>query len=186
LLRSLGVVCLLLFSARAAQAGPEPRTALWALASTPFRVGGDLIGAGGLVTASAVGLVGDGLSLIDANRFTEPFLFGLVSGSVRRVGLGISQLSTGALEGLRAEDIERLPEPRAAYLENAPGVGRVDTGLIGLGSLRLGIEDLLAGPALFVLHGTGANGAAGAVEGFTRDERIRVLGPRVGEGPAPQ
>jgi hypothetical protein len=174
-------LCFLLLAAREAQAGPEPRAALWALASTPFRVGGDVIGAGGLVTASAVGLVGDGLSFVDANPLTEHFLFGLLSGSVRRAALGISQLSTGALEGLRAEDVERLPEPAEAYLANAPGAGRLDTALTGLGTLRLGLEDLCAGPVLFALHGVGASGAAAQVESFTRNERIRVLGPRVRE-----
>jgi len=160
-----------------AHAWPDVGGALRALVATPFRVTGDAVGAVGLVTAAAVGTVGDGMALVDANRFTEPFLFGLLSGTVRRVGLGISQAATGALEGLRAEDVERLPEPREAYLDNAFGVGRLDTALTGLGTLRLGVEDLLAGPAVFALRGVGATDAARAVEGFGRDERIRVLGP---------
>ena len=96
---------------------------------------------------------------------------------MRRVGLALSQGSTGLLEGLRAEDVERLPEPSAAYLSNAPGVGRLDTLLTGLGSLRLAVEDALGGPALVLLRGSGASGAASLISGWLRDERTRVLGP---------
>lgn len=100
---------------------------------------------------------------------------------MRRVALALSQGSTGLLEGLRAEDVERLPEPSVAYLENAPGAGRLDTLLIGLGSLRLALEDALGGPALVLLRISGANGSAEQVSGWMRRERIRVLGPLVDE-----
>jgi hypothetical protein len=180
----LGLALSLLALASSARAAPEPRAAVHALVTTPFRVSGDAVGAVGLAGAAALGLVGDGVSLVDANRFTEPVLFGALSRLVRTAALGLSQGSTGALEGLRAEDVERLPEPRAAYLENAPGVGRVDTLLTAVGSLELALEDLFAGPAVAVLHGVGANGPARAVAGFARDERIRVLGPLVRESDA--
>ena len=62
-------------------------------------------------------------------------------------------------------------------LANAPGAGRLDTLLTGLGSLRLALEDALAGPALLLLRASGARGAAERVELWQRDERIRVLGP---------
>jgi hypothetical protein len=114
---------LLLLAGRAA-AGPDPEGAVRALVATPFDVTGDAFGALGLVGASTLGLCGDGLSFLDANPVTKPILFGVMSGAVRRVALGLSQGSTGFLEGLRAEDVQRLPEPDAAYLENAPGVGR--------------------------------------------------------------
>ncbi len=81
------------------------------------------------------------------------------------------------MEGLRAEDIERLPEPSVAYLQNAPGAGRLDTFLTGLGSLRLALEDALAGPPLVLLRAVGARAAAEHVADWQRDERIRVLGP---------
>jgi len=96
---------------------------------------------------------------------------------VRRVALALSQGSTGLMEGLRAEDIERLPEPHVAYLENAPTAGRLDTLLTGLGSLRLAVEDALGGPALVLLRAGGAEGAAETVSSWQRDERVRVLGP---------
>ena len=182
MLRS-GLALLLLAVAAPAHAGPDIGGALRALVATPLRVTGDAVGAGGLVGAAALGLCGDGLSLIDANRFTQPILFGVASGAVRRVSLGVSQGATGVLEGLRAEDIERLPEAREAYLDNAPGVGRLDTALTGLGALVLGVEDAVAGPALFALRAIGASSAADSVARFTRDERIRTLGPLVREPP---
>jgi len=100
---------------------------------------------------------------------------------VRRVALALSQGSTGLMEGLRAEDVERLPEPSVAYLENAPGAGRLDTLLTGLASLRLALEDAVGGPTLVVLRIAGANQSASLVSGWLRDERIRVLGPLVRE-----
>lgn len=148
-----------------------------ALVSTPFRVAGDLVGVSGLTAASIIGSSGDGLALLDANPLTRPVLRGIPSFCVRRVALAISQGSTGLMEGLRAEDIERLPEPDAAYLSNAPGAGRLDTLLTGLGSLRLVFEDALGGPALVVLRASGAREAAESVSLWLRDERIRVLGP---------
>ena len=180
-MRKLALAAGVLGFALQAHAGPDPGGALRALGATPLRVGGDLIAAAGLVAASSVGLVGDGLSLLDANRITRPVLSGFASGIVRQAALGLSQGATGALEGLRAEDIERLPEPREAYLDNAPGAGRLDTVLTGLGSLQLALEDALTGPALAVLRAAGAKGPASAVSGWSRDERIRVLGPLVRE-----
>lgn len=171
----------LLGVAAPAHAGPDVGGALRALLATPLRVSGDVVGAGGLVGAAALGLCGDGLALVDANQFTEPILFGVASTPVRWLALGVSQGSTGVLEGLRAEDVERLPEAREAYLENAPGVGRLDTALTGLGALRLGVEDAFAGPALFALRAVGAGAAASRVSRFARDERIRTLGPLVRE-----
>ncbi len=172
---------LLLSLSRSAHAGPDLAGAAAALVSTPFRVTGDLVAVAGLSAASVVGLLGDGISLLDSNRFTVPLLRGIPSGGVRRGALALSQGSTGLLEGLRAEDIERLPEPSAAYLENAPGAGRLDTLLTGLGSLRLVFEDALGGPAVVVLRASGARETAKCVESWQRDDRIRVLGPLVNE-----
>lgn len=176
-MRRVALAALLLGIARPAVAAPDPVGAARALVTAPLRVAGDAIGASGLVGASALGLCGDGLALADANRWTQPILGGIASGALRRLALGLSQGATGALEGLRAEDVERLPEPREAYLENAPGAGRLDTALTGLGALRLAAEDAVAGPILFALRGAGARSAAERVAGWTRDERIRVLGP---------
>jgi hypothetical protein len=172
---------LVLAAAARAHAAPDPGAALHALLATPLRVTGDAVGAGGLAGAAALGLVGDGISLVDANRWTEPILFGALSTPVKWLALGVSQGSTGFLEGLRAEDVERLPEAREAYLGNEPGIGRIDTALTALGALRLALEDVVTGPARFALHAVGANDAARRVSDFARDERIRALGPLVQE-----
>ena len=180
----LGCALLVLGSAQRAAAAPDPGGAVRALGATPFRVSGDALGGVGLVGAATLGLCGDGLSLLDANPLTKPVLFGALRGLVKRAALGLSQGATGALEGLRAEDVERLPEPREAYLDNAPGAGRLDTVLTGLGSLQLGLEDAFTGPTIAVLRAVGAREPAGAVSGWSRDERIRILGPLVREPPA--
>ncbi|HXZ84602.1 MAG TPA: hypothetical protein VEI82_03840, partial [Myxococcota bacterium] len=62
-MRKLALAAWVLGFALQAHAGPDPGGALRALGATPLRVGGDLIAAAGLVAASSVGLVGDGLSL---------------------------------------------------------------------------------------------------------------------------
>ena len=176
-MRGLWLALVWLTVAFPAHAGSDPKGAVRALLATPFRVTGDVVAAGGLVTASVVGLLGDGVSIAD-----DPWLLGVLSFPAKRMALGVSQLSTGALEGLRAEDVERLPEAREAYIGNAPGAGRLDTLLTGLGAIRLGLEDLVTGPALFGLR---MFGASGAVDEFVRDERIRVLGPLVRETEPP-
>jgi len=173
----IAIAVALWLAAGGAAAGPRPGRALEALVLTPFRVAGDAVGAVGLAGAAVIGLAGDGVSLVDANPLTRPVLRGVASRSVRRIALALSQGSTGVLEGLRGEDVERLPEPVAAYLENAPGVGRLDTFATGLGALRLGVEDALGGPAQALLRLVGANGTAEGVADWQRDERIRVLGP---------
>jgi hypothetical protein len=156
----------------AARAGPDPAGAVRALVATPFRVAGDAVGAGSLLGASLLGTFGDAVSLAD-----DPYGLALLSGPVKRLALGVSQGGTGFLEGLRAEDIERLPEPRAAYLGNAPFLGRLDTAWTGLGVIRLSLEDTLTGPALFALRLAGASGAADSVSAFVRNEQLAVLGP---------
>ena len=173
----IAVAAALWLGAGSAAAGPDPGGALEAIALTPFRVAGDAVGALGLTGAALVGLAGDGVSLLDANPLTRPVLRGIASGGVRRVAWALSAGSTGVMEGLRGEDVERLPEARAAYLENAPGVGRFDTFVTALGSLRLAFDDALGGPTQGVLRLVGARSAADRVAGWQRDERIQVLGP---------
>jgi hypothetical protein len=183
---SRALCCALTLGSGVARAGPDAAGAVRALGATPFRVGGAAVGGSALLGAAALGTLGDALSLADANRWTSPILFGVGSGAVKRVALGLSQGGTGFLEGLRAEDVERLPEARAAYLGNAPFLGRLDTAWTGLGSLRLGAEDTFAGPALCLLRAVGARGPASSLAGFVRDERLRVLGPLVREQAQPE
>ncbi len=177
---SLAAVCLagaLLLGAPRAVAGPDPAGATVALLRSPLDVAGDLFGAVGLWTASVVGLAGDGVALVDANRLTRPLLRGFASRTVHAVAWGISAGGTGALEILRHEDLERLPQTRAAYLDAAPGVGRLDTALGGFSALGLAWRDAFTGPAVGVLRATGAGEWADDVQVYRREARIRALGP---------
>jgi hypothetical protein len=151
--------------------------ALAALVGTPLRVAGDAAGGAGLVSAAALGLGADAISLIDDNRVSRVALRGLASGLVDRIALGVSWAGTGALEGLRAEDIERLPEPMATYLEAAPGLGRLDTFLSGIMAFGLLARDAVLGPAAFALYATGFNAQAERIETRLDDARTRALGP---------
>jgi hypothetical protein len=152
-----------------AAAGADAEAAARALLRTPLDVCGDAAAAVGLTVAPLVALAGDAVSLVDPT--------GLASGTLHRAALAASWTGTGALEGLRATDVERLPEARAAYLVAAPGVGRLDTFLDGVGALGLAVRDLLRGPALFALHGLGARESAAALERARSEDLAATLGP---------
>ncbi len=158
-------------------AGPDPLGAAGSLVRGPLRVAGDVTGGVGLCLASGVALVSDGVSFIDSNRVTRPLLHGAVSRGGYYAALGISHASTGLLELLRGEDIERLPEHRATYLAAAPGYGRWTTFATGLSALKLGVGDGLATLPLVVLHAVGAEGWATRLEQNREEARTRALGP---------
>ena len=160
-----------------ADAAPDPVGAVRALVGGTFAAAGDLIGGAGLVMASGLGTAGDLLGLVDHNPVTRHVLFGVASRPAQALALGVSNGTTGLLEGLRGEDIERLPEPATAYLDTAPTAGRVDTLLTGLGALALAPGDLLAAPALFVLRAVGAAQPAARIERQRADARSAALGP---------
>jgi len=161
----------------AAAGWPDPPGALAAAVDMPLRAVGSAIGGVGLVGASLVALAGDAVAVIDANRWTEPWLRGTASGVVHRGALLVSSASTSALEALRGEDIERLPEAHAAYLSAAPGVGRLDTALTGGAALRLAAGDLLSWPPLVVLRLVGAEQTADRLAASRHDARVATLGP---------
>ena len=160
-----------------ASAGPEPGHALDALVAGPARAVGDAVAGVGWVAAAGTAAAGDLLSLADAQRWTRPLLRGLGSNAAHRLALGISWTATGFLEGLRAEDIERLPEAPATYLSAAPGVGRLHILLEGLRALGLSLSDALSTPALVGLYLAGLGGPAGRLAQRQRDARTRGLGP---------
>lgn len=163
--------------ARPAHAAADPVGAVRALVGGTFSAAGDLIGGAGLVLASGLGTLGDLLGLVDHNPLTRHVLFGVASRPTQALALGVSNGTTGLLEGLRGEDVERLPEPPAAYLDTAPTAGRVDTLLTGLGALALAPGDLLAAPALFALRAVGAGQTADRLERSRADARTSALGP---------
>jgi hypothetical protein len=162
-------------SARAA--APDPVGALVDLARAPLTVSGDAIGGVGLCAAAAIATAGDAVALVDANRFTRPLLRGLASGFVQRAALVVSWTSTGALEALRGEDIERLPESSATYLEAAPFTGRLDTLTDGLAAGRLAIGDLLHAPLGVGARLVGARASADRLAVRRAEARTNALGP---------
>ncbi len=170
-------LCLSLSAPAPSDARPDPTGAVAALLDGPFDVAGDLIGGAGLVVASGLGMAGDVLALIDRNRVTRHLLFGVLSRPTHALALGVSNGSSALLEGLRREDIERLPEPASAYLDSAPTAGRLDTLLSGLGSLGLAPGDLLAAPAIFGLRAVGAREPASGIARRRQEARTRALGP---------
>jgi hypothetical protein len=173
----LALVVLLAILPARGQAGPDPLGAAGALADGASRTAGDWIGGAGLIGAAGLALVGDGIALLDHNRLTRPLLRGAVSAATRRVALGVSWSTTGILEALRAEDIERLPEAPETYRSAAPFVGRLDTALSGAAALGLGVGDLCSAPVLSVLRLVGAEELAGALARRRTNARIDALGP---------
>lgn len=174
---ALTLVWLAALAPAGARAAPDPLGATAALARAPLVVAGDLCGAVGLASAATIALAGDALALVDDNPLTRPLLRGTASGVVYRLALATSWIGTGALEGLRGEDIERLPEAPATYLEAAPGVGRIDTLLDASGAARLAVGDLTSAPLLALLRAVGATGAAERLAQSRKEARVSALGP---------
>ncbi len=163
--------------ATASAAWPDPVGALVDLSRAPLVVTGDAVGAVGLCAAAGIATAGDAIALVDANRFTRPLLRGIASGLVHRAALAVSWTSTGALEALRGEDIERLPEAPATYLEAAPGTGRLATFLDGLAAGRLALGDLLHAPLSVGARLVGARASADRLAVRRAEARTNALGP---------
>lgn len=178
-----GALALALLAAPPAKAAPDPLGALGALVEGGFAALGDLIGGSGLLTAALLGTAGDLIGLVDHNPVTRHVLFGIASRPTQALALGVSNGATGLLEGLRAEDIERLPQPAQAYLDTAPTAGRFDTALSGVGAIFLAPGDLIAAPLRAGLLLVGAGGTAAAVERSRTEARIRRLGPEPAADP---
>jgi hypothetical protein len=133
-----------------ARAASDVDGAVDALVSWAPDVFGDAFGAVGLVFAGVTGLARDGVGLVDDNDYTRVLLRGIFSKSLGRLGLGVSQMSSGAMEGLRAEDFTGLPEASKGYLAAGTVQGRVDTVSKGLGAAGLAVVDVIANPVLFL------------------------------------
>jgi hypothetical protein len=160
-----------------ASGAPDIDGAIDALVSGPLRTAGDAVGGVGLIAAAGCAGGGDLISLIDANRLTRPLLRGAVSQAVRRLAMAVSWTATGALEGIRNQDIERLPEAEATYLSAAPGMGRIDTFIGGIRALGLALSDGLSTPPQVTLRLLGANELAGRLTRRQENARIDALGP---------
>lgn len=158
-------------------AAPDLLGAGEALLATPFQVTGTLLGGVSLIGAALIGTAGDTVSLLDRNRVTEPVLGGIASGSIHTIAWGLQWGGTRSMELLRREDIERLPEPLAAYWDTARYAGRFDSAASGFRALGLAVNDLVAGPSLAVLRASGARGTSERLASWRRDTRIVALGP---------
>lgn len=134
----------------AAKGASDIDGAVDALISTPLDVFGDAAGALGLVASAGFGVLGDVAAVVDDNEYTRVLLRGIFSTTIHRVALGTSQMFTGGMEGLRAEDFTAFPESPGDYLDRAPVQTRIDTASTGLGALGLGVVDLMANPGLFL------------------------------------
>jgi len=156
---------------------PDPGGALQAAVQAPLRTLGDWIGGVGMLAATGLALSADLIHTLDHNRWTAPWLHGVASGALVRIAWGVSASSGAALELLRWEDIERLPEARATYLRAAPFVGRLDTALSGAAALRLGCGDAAFGVPIAVLRLAGLRGAADHLAQGRIEARIVALGP---------
>ncbi len=169
---------------QATQAAPDVDGALESLIGGPLRAAGSVVGGAGMIASAGIGLAGDVVSLVDRNPITRPILHGAVSRALQRVALGLSWTTSGLMEGLRAVNIERLPEGSAAYLLAGPGVGRLDTTLGGLGALRLGISDVVTTLPLALLRVSGVQALAKRLLQRQVDLQVQTLGPTPLAGPA--
>ena len=169
---------------QATQAAPDVAGTLDSLIGGPLRAVGSVVGGTGMIASAGIGLAGDVASLVDRNPITRPILRGAVSRALQRVALGLSWTTSGLMEGLRAVNIERLPEASAAYLLAGPGVGRLDTTLGGLSALRLGISDAVTTIPLALLRVSGVQGLTKRLLQRQVDLQVQTLGPTPLAGPA--
>ena len=169
---------------QATQAAPDVDGTLDSLIGGPLRAVGSVVGGTGMIASAGIGLAGDVASLVDRNPITRPILRGAVSRALQRVALGLSWTTSGLMEGLRAVNIERLPEASATYLMARPGVGRLDTVLGGLGALRLGISDAVTTIPLALLRVSGVQGLTKRLLQRQVDLQVQTLGPTPLAGPA--
>ena len=151
--------------------------AIDAFFDTGFNTFGDLAGSTGLIFGGLTGLLGDGVSMVDDNKY----LRGILSTPIRRFGLSISNTFTGMLEGLRSEDLKRYPEAPAVYLEAQESSVRIDSVMDGIGGIYVGISDLTGNPLLVILRAAGATERSDAISDWQMKVRDRYFGPMAGK-----
>jgi len=175
---AIPLLAVTLTAAQPAAAGaPDVKGAAIALVRTPLRVAGDLGGGLTQLAATGVALLGDVVSLVDANRVTKPLLHAGASRTVQATAFAVAWTGSQTLQLLRWEDVERLPEPPAAFIDSARTAGRLDSTLAGLATLTLGLRDALLGTSEVLLRTSGANDAADRVAQHLYEARVRTLGP---------
>ena len=160
-----------------AKAGPDIDGAVDALISWPMITLGDVAGSAGLITASVTGTLGDLVAFVDDNKYSRVVLRGLFSTSIYRLSLGVSQTFTGAMEGMRAQDFERYPEPISAYMDTKDPTERLDALSAGVGGIYVAITDAVGLPLLVLTRGAGVQGATDGIESWQKKVREGYLGP---------
>ena len=159
-----------------AKSGPDIDGAVDSLIAIPFDATGDLFGGAGLLISAVAGCTGDIVAVFDNNEYSHVLLRGLLSTPIRRLALGISQESTGVLEGFRNDDFQKFPESAGSYL-NPDGVeGRFQTLGAGLGAAALSIVDTLGNTGQFLLRAVGAGSQADSIAQQQTDARTNWVG----------
>ncbi len=180
-----GVVALSLgFAGSSSAAAPDTSGAVDPLVSTSFAPAGDAVGGVGLIGASVVGGVGDLVALVDDNRYSTYVTNGVVSRHIDRASLGLSNMSTGLLEGFRGEDRASVPERPVTYTGAPDSIeSRVNTRAItfarGIGALiPLTAADAVGNPLLILARLSPTKQPAHSIESWKASLADFVLGPR--------
>ncbi len=158
------------------EAAPDIDGAVDALISLPYNFFGNAIGAAGLIFASVGGLTGDIVAIVDNNEYSSILLRGLLSTPIKRLSLGLSQLSTGAMEGMRDDDFADFPQPSSAYTGSEGMMKHGSTFVTGLGAAVLIVTDGVLNVGLFLTRAVGANDLAGDLAGWQDDVRDDCVG----------
>ncbi len=148
------------------EAAPDIDGAVDALISLPYNFFGNAFGAAGLMVASVGGLSGDIVAIVDNNEYSSILLRGLLSTPIKRLSLGLSQLSTGAMEGMRDDDFADFPQASSTYTGSDGWMKHLSTFGSGLGATGLVVTDALSDTCLFLTRLVGANGVAGDLAGW--------------------
>ena len=175
-LAALAIAGLLALAPARASAAPDPIGAVREAVSLPLRVAGDAIGGTTTLAATGLALVGDALALVDRAPGVRRVARGAPSRGVHHVAFALSWSGARALEALRMEDIDRLPELRAAFVDTRPGAGRLDLAAGAVEVTLLALRDALRGVATVGARAIGARRTADALVARRGDARDAVLG----------
>ncbi|MBW2280160.1 MAG: hypothetical protein JRG76_12470 [Deltaproteobacteria bacterium] len=167
-----------------ADAAPDVDGAVSALIALPFDFAGNALGALGLLTAGTGGVIGDIVAVVDNNEYSSILLRGLLSTPIKRLSMGIGQLSTGGMEGLRGEDFADFPQDASTYLGKDSVMQHMGSFGDGLGAVGLIVVDTLSNTGLFLTRAVGANETAGSLEGWQDDMRDSFVGKATSSGNA--
>ena len=165
------------------EAAPDVDGAVDAFWSIPFDSLGNAFGAAGLMMASVGGLAGDIVAIVDNNEYTSILLRGLLSTPIKRMSSGLSQLSTGAMEGMRDDDFADFPQASSTYTGSEGMMKHASTFGSGLGAGVLVVTDALSNTGLFLTRAVGANGLAGDLAAWQDGVRDGCVG-KATSGPA--